>query len=189
MKHKILQFLLHTVPWNAAWFNKPKFHILVHLPNHIRRFGPAILFATEAFESFNAVIREKSIHSNRSAPSLDIARAFAQCDRLRHIASGGFFPKITPECVVDEPGKSVTLRRPRFTADPEQWVTWGALAKGIIGDDTVVARYLGVSIRDTERKHTTPVVNSDWLKNHHRNVQVRYGGWSASLRRHGCKQA
>ncbi|KAI6028188.1 hypothetical protein EDC04DRAFT_2869143 [Pisolithus marmoratus] len=36
----------------------------VHLVKHIHWFGPAALFATEAFESFNAVIRAKSIHSN-----------------------------------------------------------------------------------------------------------------------------
>ncbi|ETW77160.1 hypothetical protein HETIRDRAFT_174197 [Heterobasidion irregulare TC 32-1] len=61
-------FLDCTVRWTPWWFNKPKFHIVCHLPYHIRCFGPAILFATEAFESFNAVIREQSIHSNRHAP-------------------------------------------------------------------------------------------------------------------------
>ncbi|KAF6742725.1 hypothetical protein DFP72DRAFT_829964, partial [Ephemerocybe angulata] len=58
--------------WTSAWFNN-KFHIIIHLPDHIVHFGPAILFATEAFESFNAVIRAKSVHSNRQAPSRDIA--------------------------------------------------------------------------------------------------------------------
>ncbi|KII83172.1 hypothetical protein PLICRDRAFT_66300, partial [Plicaturopsis crispa FD-325 SS-3] len=36
-----------TCRLTPRWFNKPKFHILLHLPDHIRRFGPAILFATE----------------------------------------------------------------------------------------------------------------------------------------------
>ncbi|KAK0435376.1 hypothetical protein EV421DRAFT_1716660, partial [Armillaria borealis] len=75
-------FLQCVAQWTCRWFNKPKFHILVHLPDHIRRFGPAMLFATEAFESFNAIIRSKSVHSNRHAPSRDIARAFAQCNRI-----------------------------------------------------------------------------------------------------------
>ncbi len=74
-----------------AWFNKPKFHILVHLPDHIRRFGPAMLFATEGFESFNAVIRDKSVHSNCLAPSRDIALAFAQANRICHLRSKGLF--------------------------------------------------------------------------------------------------
>jgi hypothetical protein len=56
LKVGIDDFLARTSRWTPQWFNKPKFHILVHLPAHIRRFGPAILFATEAFESFNAVI-------------------------------------------------------------------------------------------------------------------------------------
>ncbi|SJL16514.1 uncharacterized protein ARMOST_20040 [Armillaria ostoyae] len=47
-------FLQCVAVWTCWWFNKPKFHILVHLPEHIRRFGPAMLFATEAFELFNA---------------------------------------------------------------------------------------------------------------------------------------
>ncbi|KAJ7770349.1 hypothetical protein B0H14DRAFT_2402407 [Mycena olivaceomarginata] len=88
---EIEHFLLCAARWTNRWFNKPKFHIFVHLPAHIRRFGPAILFATEAFESFNAIIRAKSVHSNRHAPSRDIAYAFAQGNRIRHLISGGLF--------------------------------------------------------------------------------------------------
>ncbi|KAI5982242.1 hypothetical protein EDC04DRAFT_2915769 [Pisolithus marmoratus] len=75
-------FLNCTARWTPRWFNKPKFHIIRHLPDHIRRFGPAILFATEGFESYNAVIRDHSIHSNRQAPSRDIARGMARCHRV-----------------------------------------------------------------------------------------------------------
>ncbi|KAJ7821505.1 hypothetical protein B0H13DRAFT_2241737 [Mycena leptocephala] len=88
---EINNFLACAARWTTRWFNKPKFHILLHLPDHIRRFGPAILFATEAFESFNAIIRAKSVHSNRHAPSRDIARAFAQGNRIRHLLSSGLF--------------------------------------------------------------------------------------------------
>ncbi|KAJ3897384.1 hypothetical protein F5879DRAFT_996133 [Lentinula edodes] len=91
LEDEIEQFLLHAAKWSIRWFNKPKFHILVHLPEHIRRFGPAMLFATEVFESYNAVIRAKSIHSNRLAPSRDIAWAFARQNRIRHMLSGGTF--------------------------------------------------------------------------------------------------
>ncbi|KAG5652758.1 hypothetical protein H0H81_003845 [Sphagnurus paluster] len=75
------------------WFNKPKFHIILHLPSHIRRFGPAMLFATEGFESFNAIIRSASVHSNRHAPSRDIAYRMAKGNRIRHLISGGRFVK------------------------------------------------------------------------------------------------
>lgn len=50
-----------------------------------------MLFATEGFESFNAIIRAKSILSNRLAPSRDIAKAFALESRVRHLMSGGSF--------------------------------------------------------------------------------------------------
>ncbi|KAJ6574502.1 hypothetical protein B0H19DRAFT_933157, partial [Mycena capillaripes] len=48
---------------------KPKFHIFLHLPPHIRRCRPAILFATEAFESFNVIIRTKCVYSNAPHPT------------------------------------------------------------------------------------------------------------------------
>ncbi|PBK90657.1 hypothetical protein ARMGADRAFT_866159, partial [Armillaria gallica] len=91
LEHEINIFLVRVAKWTCQWFNKPKFHIFLHLPAHIRRFGPAILFATEAFESFNTVIRAKSVHSNRLSPSRDIALAFGQGNRVRHLLSGGSF--------------------------------------------------------------------------------------------------
>ena len=85
----IAEFLYRVICWTPRWFNKPKFHFIIHLPAHIRRFGPAILFATETFESYNAIIRGKSVHSNHLAPSRDIALAFANYSRVRHLLSGG----------------------------------------------------------------------------------------------------
>lgn len=70
---------------------KPKFHFLVHLPSYIKRFGPALLFSTERFESFNGVFRTASTFSNRHAPSRDIAGQLAEIDRVKHISSGGFW--------------------------------------------------------------------------------------------------
>lgn len=87
----IEHFLNCTCRLTPQWFNKPKFHVILHLPGHIRRFGPAMLFATEGFESFNAIIRSCSIHSNRHAPSHDIALRMAKSNRVRHLLSGGFF--------------------------------------------------------------------------------------------------
>ncbi|KZV70154.1 hypothetical protein PENSPDRAFT_456492 [Peniophora sp. CONT] len=70
---------------------KPKFHFLVHLPAFIRRFGPAILFSTERYESFNRIFRLTCIYSNRRAPSRDSCRAFAAFDTMKHILSGGYW--------------------------------------------------------------------------------------------------
>ncbi|KAH9899976.1 hypothetical protein C8Q73DRAFT_754715 [Cubamyces lactineus] len=70
---------------------KNKFHILAHLPDHVERFGPALLFSTERYESFNHIFRLCSIHSNRQAPSRDIARTFANQERCRHMVTGGYW--------------------------------------------------------------------------------------------------
>ncbi|KAH9885843.1 hypothetical protein C8Q73DRAFT_814547 [Cubamyces lactineus] len=70
---------------------KNKFHILAHLPDHVEHFGPPLLFSTERYESFNHIFRLCSIHSNRQAPSRDIARTFANQERCRHMVSGGYW--------------------------------------------------------------------------------------------------
>ncbi|KAJ3884694.1 hypothetical protein GG344DRAFT_91457 [Lentinula edodes] len=84
-------FLDCTCRLTPCWFNKPKFHVLLHLPQHIRRFGPAMLFATEGFESFNAIIHARSIHSNCHAPSKDIAHSMACSNHMCHLVNGGNF--------------------------------------------------------------------------------------------------
>ncbi|KAJ7333486.1 hypothetical protein DFH08DRAFT_925944 [Mycena albidolilacea] len=61
---------------------KIKLHLLAHIPDDIRRFGPAIRFATEIYEAFNGVFRLCSIYSNRLAPSRDISQKFASMDRV-----------------------------------------------------------------------------------------------------------
>ncbi|KAN0125421.1 hypothetical protein V8E53_015508 [Lactarius tabidus] len=71
--------------------SKPKFHFLVHLPMFIHRFGPAVLFSTERYESFNHIFRLSCIYSNRQAPSHDSCNAFAALDRIKHIATGGYW--------------------------------------------------------------------------------------------------
>ncbi|KAI0689246.1 hypothetical protein C8T65DRAFT_731047 [Cerioporus squamosus] len=70
---------------------KNKFHILLHLPDHVLRFGSSLLFSTERYESFNHIFRLCSIHSNRQAPSRDIANAFAHQERCRHVLTGGYW--------------------------------------------------------------------------------------------------
>ncbi|KAG9081889.1 hypothetical protein FRC06_005348, partial [Ceratobasidium sp. 370] len=70
---------------------KLKFHFLIHLPMYIKRFGPAILFLTERFESINGVFHGASTFSNGHAPSRDIARWFGNLDRVKHVSSGGYW--------------------------------------------------------------------------------------------------
>ncbi|KAI0265464.1 hypothetical protein BC834DRAFT_989217, partial [Gloeopeniophorella convolvens] len=67
-------FIVATALWNPRWFNKPKFHILLHLPDHIQRLAPPAII----------------VHSNRQAPSKDIAFAMSFTHATRHLVSGGF---------------------------------------------------------------------------------------------------
>lgn len=142
MEAEIKNFLLVTAQWTCAWFNKSKFHIILHLPAHIRRFGPAMLFATEAFESFNAVIRAKSVHSNRQAPSRDIAMAFAQGNRIRHLLSGGYFLSSEFHAIWKDNPENIT---------PLDWVTIGPGPARLIAADVTPSSYLG--LRSSEKSH------------------------------------
>ncbi|KNE94633.1 hypothetical protein PSTG_11996 [Puccinia striiformis f. sp. tritici PST-78] len=82
-------FLAHLIKASAQWVNKPKIHMLRHLGDSILRFGPAVIFSTKKFESFNGVVRQSSIHSNKQAPGRDIAVAFDSHACLRFVISGG----------------------------------------------------------------------------------------------------
>ncbi|KAA1076465.1 hypothetical protein PGT21_007921 [Puccinia graminis f. sp. tritici] len=92
LQFHIHKFLYYSFKNTAQWVNKPKFHMLLHLAESIRRFGPASLFATEKFESYNAVLRNVSVHSNRQSPGKDIAIMFANYKVMRHLTCGGLFP-------------------------------------------------------------------------------------------------
>ncbi|KAJ3916301.1 hypothetical protein F5877DRAFT_91854 [Lentinula edodes] len=117
------RFLDCAANWTPRWFNKPKFHIIKHLPMHIRRFGPAILYATKGFKSFNAIIRDHSVHSNHQAPSRDIGRGFAQCSRIQHLLHGGVFFN-PPEISTNTSSSSNHLS---CSDDPMHWVCAGPL--------------------------------------------------------------
>ncbi|KAJ6487363.1 hypothetical protein C8R47DRAFT_979100 [Mycena vitilis] len=78
----VFEFLAATALWNTQWFNKPKFHLF----------------------SFNLVIRLRSIHSSKHAPSIDIATAFSHLHAIRHLVSGGFV-------LVDVDGNNIAPRQ------------------------------------------------------------------------------
>ncbi|KAF8480670.1 hypothetical protein JB92DRAFT_3133082 [Gautieria morchelliformis] len=143
-------FLDCTAKWTPWWFNKPKFHIVLHLTEHIRKFGPAILFATEQFESFNAMIRSKSVHSNRHAPSRDIAMAFAQGNWIRHLMSAGFVraPQALSQGAGDRPGRqerhSPSLSLPPSPTLAGTWRQIGDAPLSLITPGSIVRMYLGV---------------------------------------------
>jgi len=98
---------------------KVKLHLLTHLGEDIRRFGPVIRYSTEVFECFNAIFRLCSIYSNHQAPSWDISYKFASMDRLKHILSGGFW------------------------LQDGQWVQVGRSVLRILQDEPIIQRHLG----------------------------------------------
>ncbi|KAG1736269.1 hypothetical protein EDD22DRAFT_745936, partial [Suillus occidentalis] len=104
--------------------SKPKFHFLVHLPAYIRRFGPAVIFSTERYESFNHVFRLTCVYSNRQAPSRDSCRVFAHQDIIKHIVTGGFW----------------------YDNDASKWVQGGAQILGYLDEHPEQARLLGLSV-------------------------------------------
>ncbi|KAJ7863811.1 hypothetical protein B0H14DRAFT_2348797, partial [Mycena olivaceomarginata] len=168
---EINHFLVCAARWTTRWFNKPKFHILLHLPAHIRRFGPAILFATEAFESFNTIIRAKSVHSNRHAPSRDIARAFAQGNRIRHLLSGGLFMQpslvdaaLTPSSTTPsnnaanpspipatKPSRLELIANRKLSRKEKDWAHAGPGPLSLVSLPNTVTQYLGL---DGKKKGT-----------------------------------
>ncbi|KAL1658102.1 hypothetical protein GGF50DRAFT_67939 [Schizophyllum commune] len=189
-----LRYLLDcTCQFDAQWFNKPKFHIVLHLPDHIRRFGPAMLFATEGFESFNAVVRAHSVHSNRHAPSRDIARSMARSNRIRHLISGGYFrvpseQDLSTNGFVEE-GQSISpwMRQVRPTS-ATHWRSVGKLPQSLVtrGNDigtakywrqTETERYAGYTINAPPSQTSSTVVYTPQTVALTPRDKVSTGGW------------
>ncbi|KAH9808219.1 hypothetical protein DFH28DRAFT_910396, partial [Melampsora americana] len=90
LKIVVEQFLKLGV-LNAQWTNKPKFHMLTHLPYCVERFGPPSLFATKKMESQKGVTCIASVHSNCHSPGKDIANRFNDKRLLWMLILGGSF--------------------------------------------------------------------------------------------------
>ncbi|KAI5995504.1 hypothetical protein EDD15DRAFT_2365685 [Pisolithus albus] len=111
---------------------KPKFHFLVHLPAYIRRFGPAIIFSTERYESFNHVFWLTCIHSSRQSPSQETCRMFARFDLIKHIVTGGYW----------------------YENNLEKWVHAGPFVSTFLSENPTQARLLGISLDEFKNKST-----------------------------------
>ncbi len=118
LEDTLIHFLWATALWNPQWFNKRKLHVLIHIILHIRRFGPAVLFATESQESYNSIIRLQSIHSPHQAPSLDIANGFSHIHAVRHLVSGGLLFRDIDGSPLEKPRQAGSALL-RLTEDPE----------------------------------------------------------------------
>ncbi|KAF7326198.1 hypothetical protein MKEN_00472000 [Mycena kentingensis (nom. inval.)] len=131
---------------------KIKLHLLPHLPDDIRRFGPAVRLSTETQEGYNAVFRMCSVNGNNQAPSRDIATKFSSMNNIKHALCGGFW-------------ESDASRRQRELdpSSPREWVEPGDAVKRMLHDDPVFQRHLGwVShsppVSGTVRLHSTEKV-------------------------------
>ena len=156
LTHVINDFLNITAQCTPSIIiQKPKFHFLVHLPMYIHRFGPAILYSTERYESFNHVFRLSSIHSNRKAPSRDTCSWFAKHDAIKHITSGGFW----------------------FDKATGKWCQAGSEILRCIASDRKQAEYIGLwvpSDNDTTARVSLPPREKDEQGKLKARVQVRW---------------
>ncbi|EHS64512.1 uncharacterized protein PGTG_20974 [Puccinia graminis f. sp. tritici CRL 75-36-700-3] len=98
LERRVDCLVYHLINSTSQWVNKPKIHMLLHLAESIRRFGPASLCSTEKFESYNGVLRKASVHSNKQAPGRDVAISFESYASLRFILSEGVIYDHTTGC-------------------------------------------------------------------------------------------
>lgn len=110
-----------------------------------------------------------SVHSNRQAPSRDIARAFAQMNRVRHLTSGGYFA--VPES--DAMGVTTTEHRSLRPArqapassledqprtPPMERVVWRQYGPGAksIAEHSRISRHVGFYTTEPLFRPGTPV--------------------------------
>lgn len=129
---------------------KNKLHVLAHGRSHVQRHGPAVAFAVEVFECWNAIFRLCSIYSNRQAPSRDIALTTAGMERFKHIASGGYWMADNGEWIC---GGHYVRNFMKSNADLQRrlgWVDTEAIKPGEIFNPLMSYILTYVSIRDSK---------------------------------------
>ncbi|KAK1221492.1 hypothetical protein PQX77_015698 [Marasmius sp. AFHP31] len=102
---------------------KSKLHLLTHLTEDIKRFGPLVGLSTEVFESFNSVFRSCSILSNHLAPSRDIALQLANQEGLKQRTSRGWW----------------------YSLERDEWVQAGSGVQEFVSSQPTIRRLLGWS--------------------------------------------
>ena len=117
---------------------KPKLHLLTHLPDDIRRFGPLVGEATETFECFNAVFRFCSILSNHQAPSRDIAIQLADQEGFKQRVTGGWWPDNSGDWRRSGPGVRSSLGRYKMLKNNLGWADTAVAPPGLFPLTVVV---------------------------------------------------
>ncbi|KAL1758460.1 hypothetical protein FB107DRAFT_271880 [Schizophyllum commune] len=119
---------------------KIKIHMLPHLIDDVRRFGPAIRNSTEVFECFNAIFRLCSVLSNHRAPSRDIAHKFSSMDRVKHILSGGYWREGGVWVQAGKGVRGVLLSKPTI----QRHLGWVPSPKSRVGEVLPEAKAIGL---------------------------------------------
>ncbi|RPA94949.1 hypothetical protein L873DRAFT_1610469, partial [Choiromyces venosus 120613-1] len=70
---------------------KPKYHLLCHTAFWIERYGVLSNTHVEDEERMNSSVRSNLEHSDRQAPSKDLAYCLANAQGLRFVALGGIW--------------------------------------------------------------------------------------------------
>ncbi|TPX58608.1 hypothetical protein PhCBS80983_g02992 [Powellomyces hirtus] len=95
-------FFAAVASFSIRLFKKTKYHIFHHLVQDVCCFGLPRHYHTETSERFNHAIRSQSVHSNRQAPSLDIASGFSLLATMSHVVSGGILlAPVEPEAPLE----------------------------------------------------------------------------------------
>lgn len=144
---------------------KAKMHILLHLPEDVRRFGPPITLSTEIFESYNGVFRLCSMLSNRQAPSRDIARKFASMGRVQHILSGGWW-KVGDKWTRASKNVLATIKRNPPLQRNLGWATSGSQAPGSATPTSKRHRGTAVQWAETGAEQASAVLGPPSIEGH-----------------------
>ncbi|KAF8180356.1 hypothetical protein BJ912DRAFT_1023704 [Pholiota molesta] len=130
-----------------AWLSLAKLVPLIYQPviEDINRF---IVMLTHEIKTFLLTtarwttrwFNKANIHSNRQAPSRDIALGFAQGNRIRHLLSGGYF--LEPTSSPDNPNIK-TPPSALFTKESD-WKSIGIGPTQLVAAGSTVPKYLGI---------------------------------------------
>jgi hypothetical protein len=110
---------------------KSKLHLLTHLNDDIKRFGPLVGEATETFECFNAVFWSCSVLSNHQAPSRDIAIQLADQEGFKQRVTGGWWPGDSGGWKRSGPGVRGSLERYKMLKNNLGWADNDAPLPGL----------------------------------------------------------
>jgi hypothetical protein len=94
--HKLYltEMLIVSKPNSSVKFlHKLKFHLLMHIIEDIKQFGPAVNFSSETSESYNKFVRKNIASSNYKNVERDLAIKFGREFIHKHIIKGGYWFK------------------------------------------------------------------------------------------------